>query len=251
MQKALITGASGGIGLEIAKLMAENGHDLVLAARSKDKLTTIKQKLESQYGISVAVYAADLSVAGSAQKLYTACRNEDVEILVNNAGAGYKGDFFGELQASKDIAYLNMNSLLDLTHYFGKDFVERGSGRILNIASVASFVPGPKQPVYFATKAFVRSLSRALAYNLRETGVTLTVLHPGVTRTSFFDAAGADGAGSRGATPHSVAKLGYKAMMAGKTEVTHGLTNKLLTNLFVRFVPYRAQTWLVDTMSEA
>ena len=174
----------------------------------------------------------------------------DIGILVNNAGAGLKGNFFDDkLEDNQSIAYLNMNSLMDMTYYFGNDLIKKNEGKILNIASIVAFFPGPKQPVYYATKSFVRSFSRALAYNLRGTDVTVTALHPGVTKTNFFDSAKA-GSINQGATAYSVALLGYNAMMAGKIEVTHGLSNKLLTNVFARFIPYRLQPAIVDKVSE-
>lgn len=251
MQKALITGASSGIGYELAKIMASAGHDLVLAARDAKRLAEVKKELElSNKSISVRIVTADLSKANAALKLYETLKDEKIEILVNNAGVGLKGNFFeDELHANQSMAYLNMNSLMDMTYYFGKDMVARKNGKILNIASIVAFFPGPKQPVYYASKAFVRSFSRALAYNLRNTNVTVTALHPGITRTNFFNAANASGI-TNGASPKSVAELGYSAMMAGKIEVTHGLWNKFLTNIFVRLVPYRMQPFIVDKASD-
>lgn len=250
MQKALITGSTSGIGYELAKVMAENGHNLVLVSRGKDKLVEVKKELEDQYKISVEIFDIDLSKPGSAKEVYEKFKSADVEILVNNAGVGLKGDFFSDsLEKNQNMAFLNMNTLMDLTHYFGNDFIAKNRGKILNTASIVSFFPGPKQPVYYATKAFVRSFSRALAYNLRKTGVTVTALHPGVTKTNFFNQANASFF-KQGADPRSVAKLGYKAMMQGKTEVTHGFVNNLLTNLFARITPYRLQPYIIDRASE-
>jgi short-subunit dehydrogenase len=250
MQKALITGGTSGIGYELAKIMASQGHDLVLVSRDMTKLVAVKQELEKEHSVDVAVYEADLSVAGAAIKLYPKLKDLNIGILVNNAGAGLKGDFFSDkLEDNQSIARLNMNSLMDMTYYFGNDMIKQKTGRILNIASIVAFFPGPKQPVYYATKAFVRSFSRALAYNLRGSGVTVTALHPGVTKTNFFASAKA-GSFTQGASPHSVAQLGYKAMMAGKIEATHGFGNKLLTNVFARFTPYRLQSVIVDRVSE-
>ncbi len=250
-ETALITGASSGIGLEMARIMAAEGHDLVLTARSLSSLNKVKQQITADHSdVSVSVHAIDLSVPGSAKKLHAACRKQDVSVLVNNAGAGYVADFFdGDLQRHNDIAYLNMNSLMQLCHLFGADFKQKGHGKILNVASIAAFLPGPAQPVYYATKAFVRSLSRALHYDLRGTGVSVTSLHPGVTRTAFFEHADAPDK-TKGADPRDVARLGYQAMMRGRSEVTYGLQNKLLTNLLVRITPYRLQPYLVDKASD-
>lgn len=250
MEKALITGASSGIGYELAKIMAKNQHDLVLVSRDLKRLKEVQKEIIDAYGVNVRVEMADLSVAGSAKKLHDALKGEGIEILVNNAGVGLKGNFFDDdLQDNQAMAYLNMNSLMDMTYYFGKDLVANKKGRILNTASIVAFFPGPKQPIYYASKSFVRSFSRALAYNLRDSGVTVTALHPGVTRTNFFNIAHASSI-KGGASPQSVAELGYKAMMSGKIEVTHGLWNKFLTNIFVRITPYRLQPQIVDKASD-
>ena len=200
--------------------------------------------------MEVSIYAVDLSKAGSAKKIYESTKNEGIGILVNCAGVGLKGNFFNDDQErTSQMAHLNMVSLMELTQLFGSDFILKKSGKILNIASITAFFPGPKQPVYYATKSFVRSLSRALSYNLRGTGVTLTTLHPGVTKTNFFASSNAkDFKG--GASARSVAELGYRAMMKGRIEVTHGIWNKFLTNVFVRLVPYRFHAPVVDRASE-
>lgn len=251
MQKALITGASGGIGYELAVIMAENGHDLVLIARNIKKLKEIKQQIEKDYGVKVKVYAVDLSQPGSALKTHTDLKKEKVEILVNNAGVGLKGNFFDDdLAATQQMAHLNIVSLMELTYYFGNDFRERGSGKILNVGSVVAFFPGPKQPVYYASKAFVRSFSRALAYNMKGTGVSVTALHPGITKTNFFDAAKAEGF-TGGASPHDVAKLGYNAMMDGRIEVTYGFNNKIITNVLYKIIPARLHAKIIDKVSSA
>jgi len=250
MQNTLITGATGGIGLELARLMASKGHSLVLVARGGDKLAQVKKNISVEFGVSVATITQDLAAAGSAKAVYDKAKKQGVQILVNNAGVGLQGDFFKDsLAANQQMAYLNMVSLMELTHLFGNDFIEKGQGRILNVGSIAAFFPGPNQPVYYATKAFVRSLSLALAYNLRGSGVTVTVLHPGTTKTGFFVAAGAPSF-RQGASPKAVAKTGYNAMMAGKVEVTHGGLNKFLTNVLVRLIPYRWQVAMIDKASD-
>lgn len=250
MQTALITGGSSGIGLEMAKIMAARGHDLVLVARDAKRLEQTKAELEKSHDVHVETQQADLAQPGSAKKLYDSLKKKNIEILVNNAGVGLVGNFFdNDLDRDTDMVYLNMITLMELTYYFGNDFVKKSQGRILNMGSIAAFFPGPKQPVYYATKAFVRSFSRALAYDLRNSGVTVTVLHPGPTRTSFFKASNAPFF-KAGTSPKSVAKLGYKAMMQGRVETTHGLWNRFITNVFVRIVPYRIQTAAIDKASE-
>lgn len=250
MQKVLITGGTTGIGYELAKIMASLKHDIVLAARDEAKLKSVKQEIESNHKVTVKICTIDLSQPGSAKKLYENCKDDGIEILVNNAGVGLKGDFFSDdLLKNTAMAHLNMISLMELTHYFGNDFIKHKRGRILNTASIVAFFPGPKQPVYYASKAFVRSFSRALAYNLAGSGVTVTALHPGVTRTNFFKSANASFF-KGGASAESVARLGYEAMMAGKIEVTHGFKNRLLTTIFARITPYNMQPRIIDKSSE-
>lgn len=249
MQKALITGATSGIGKELAIVMAEVGHDLVLVARNKDRLNEVKKEITSMFGVQVSTYISDLSQGGSAQILYSATKKENIEILVNNAGVGLKGNFFDDDQLrTLQMAQLNMLSLMELTQLYGKDFLKKNKGRILNISSIAAFFPGPKQPVYYATKSFVRSLSRALAYNLRHSGVTVTALYPGATKTNFFKSSNA-ATFKGGASAKSVAQLGYKAMMNGTVEATHGLGNKFLTNVLVRIIPGRYHAAILDRAS--
>ncbi|HET9174632.1 MAG TPA: SDR family oxidoreductase [Candidatus Saccharimonadales bacterium] len=251
MQTALITGASSGIGRELAYVMAKAGHNLVLVARNKQALKDVQAEIEKTTSVSVRVVTADLSKPGAAQALYEQVKADDIGILVNNAGVGLKGDFFhDDHDATVAMAQLNMVSLMELTQLFGRDFITQNSGRILNIASVTAFIPGPKQPVYYATKAFVRSLSRALAYDLRHTKVTVTALHPGITKTGFFSAAGATSVTS-GASPRDVAELGYRALMHGTIEVTYGLSNKLLTGVFARVWPARWQAAVIDRAADA
>lgn len=250
MQKALITGASGGIGRELALLMAAKGHDLILVSRNIQNLEKVKKEIQSFADVNVEILVTDLSKVGSAKDLYNKTKNKNIEILINNAGVGQRGDFFhDDFEKTTQLAELNMISLMQLCQLFGKDFIAKNKGKILNVGSIVAFIPGPKQAVYYATKSFVRSLGRALAYNLRNTNVTVTTLHPGVTKTGFFQVAGAKNF-SGGAPALAVAHLAYKAMMQGRTEVTHGLWNKLLTNVFVRFVPYRLQTYIVDRVAE-
>jgi short-subunit dehydrogenase len=244
--KTLITGASSGIGREFALLMAEKGHDLVLVSRTLADLKKVKKQISSKFAVSVSLYISDLSEAGSAEKLYEKAKKEKVGILINNAGVGYKGDFFGDdLNRHQKLIQLNITSLMDMTYYFGNDMIKTGSGKILNLASIAAFIPGSNQPSYYASKAFVRSYSRALAHSLRKSGVSVTLLHPGVTKTKFFEVADAPKQNS-GAEPRDVALTGYNAMMAGKVETTHGLFNKLITNAAVRILPYRVQAGLVS-----
>ena len=247
---ALITGASSGIGRELALVIAEHGHDLVLVARNRAALYTLARDIESQYHVSVTSHTADLAQPGATEKLYAATKDMGISILVNNAGVGLVGDFFhDDPQQTLAMAQLNMISLMQLCQLYGRDFIDHKRGKILNVSSVVSFIPGPNQPVYYASKAFVRSLTRSLAYNVRGSGVTVTALHPGVTRTNFFTAAHASSF-SGGASPRSVAELGYRAMMHGDIEATHGFANKLLVNILVRLVPYRLHAPIIDRATD-
>lgn len=250
MQKILITGGSGGIGYALAWVAAAHGHDIVLAARNIEQLSRAQQTLQKDFKVHVSIVQVDLSKPGAARKLYDELKHDDIEILVNNAGFGLVGDFFKEDIADNiDMVQLNIQALMELTHYFGNDFIAKKQGRILNVASVAAFVPGPKQPVYYATKAFVRSFSRALAYTMAPHGVTVTNLNPGATKTNFFVRAKA-GTKGRGVSADVVAEAGYKAMMSGKVEVTYGLSNKVLINVLVKIVPNRFHVGIIDKASE-
>lgn len=246
--KALVTGGSSGIGLEFAKILAKNKHDLVLVARDKTELGAVKTQLETEYGVLVDVIATDLSEPNSAKKLFDKVSDKNIEILINNAGFGHLGNLIDDdLSVNQRMAHLNMVTVMDLMHYFGAAFKHRGSGKILNVGSIASFIPGPKQPVYYATKAFVRSMSRAVAEDLKGTGVTVTVLHPGATKTKFWDTAGASFYKS-GVSASSVAETGYAAMMRGKVEVVHGFWNKIFV-LTAKLTPVKLQTLILNKFS--
>jgi short-subunit dehydrogenase len=245
MATALITGASSGIGLELARVFAAEGVDVVLAARSEDKLQALAQELVDAHKVAAEVIAGDLSVVGAAQELYDAVKERGltVDYLVNNAGFGVYGEF-AETAWADEAAMLNVNivALTHLTKLFVPYFVERGSGRILNVASTASFQPGPLMAAYFASKAYVLSFSEAVANELKGTGVTVTALCPGATATGFQSAAGA--AGSRLfetrtlPTGADVATYGYKVMMRGKRVAVHGVLNRILAQSN-RFAPRR------------
>jgi len=189
---AVITGASAGIGLELARLFAKQGYDLIIVARSVDKLNSVAAELSS-HGGSVHCLAQDLAQPGSAEALYEQVKamGRPVDVLVNNAGVGAVG-FFTKLsvESQMNMLHLNVVSLTHLSRLFAEDMVTRGSGRILNVASTAAFQPGPRMAVYFASKAYVLSLSEALANELQAFGVTVTALCPGPTSTEFVRTAG-------------------------------------------------------------
>jgi short-subunit dehydrogenase len=240
---ALITGSSNGIGFELAKVHAEKGDDLVLVARSKEKLDEIKKELEEKYSIKVYTIGKDLSIAGSAKEVYDEIKkqNIDIDYLENNAGFGDFGLFAeSDWKKQEQMINLNVTALAYFTHLFLPDMIKRKSGKILNVASTASFQPGPTMSVYFASKAFVLSFSEAINNEVNEHGITVTALCPGATHSGFQAAASMQDsklfAGNNFPSSREVAEFGYKAMMKGKAVAIHGFKNTLMANS-VRFAP--------------
>jgi short-subunit dehydrogenase len=243
MATALITGASNGIGLELAKFHALKGGDLVLVARNKSKLDELKTELEKKYKISVCTIGKDLSDAKSAQEVYdqTTRQNIQVDYLINNAGFGDFG-MFAESDLEKQLQMINVNitALTGLTHLYLTGMIKRRSGKILNVASTAAFQPGPTMAVYYATKAYVLHFSEAIANELKDSGVTVTALCPGATESGFQSAAEMQESklvkGKKLPSAKEVALYGYKAMMNNRTVAIHGIMNYLMANS-VRFAP--------------
>lgn len=239
----LITGASRGIGFELAKKFAQDGFDQVLVARSEEKLLEIKNYLETQYRISVDVIAKDLSVKDAAEEIYRtlSSNGKHIDILVNNAGLGDFGEFAQtDWNKQYNMIQLNITALVHLTRLFLNPMLEQGYGRILNVASAAAFQPGPFMSVYYATKAFVLSFSEALARELKGSGVTVTALCPGPTQTDFITAASMENSNLlnslKMANAEEVAAYGYHALMKGTPVMIHGFANKLLI-FSIRFAP--------------
>jgi len=238
----LVTGASSGIGLELAKIFAENNYDIVLVARNFDQLTTVAHELENTYHIKTFIIPKDLSDQNSGQQLYNEVKNLNlqIDVLVNNAGFATHGNF-SDTDLDTEVEEINVNvmALTVLTKLYVREMKSRNSGKILNLASIVSFLPGPYMAVYYATKAYVLSLTEALTNELKGTNVTITALCPGVTNTNFFNRANMtqNKVIARGAmSPTTVARVGYKALMKGKIYVLPGLQNKLLI-FFSRFAP--------------
>jgi short-subunit dehydrogenase len=227
-QTALITGASVGIGLELARLLAAAGHNLILVSRDETKLKIIAGALRSTCGADVKVIPTDLSEPYAAEKL----AGLEVDILINNAGFGVHGRVHeADLQKQLDLIQVNVAALAHLTRLFLPGMIERKRGRIMNVASVAAFLPGPFMAAYYASKAFVLSFSLALSEECRGSGVTVTAVCPGPTQTEFFSRAGINDAPlMRGQmmTAKKVAEIGYRAMQRGKPLVVTGMMNKLL-----------------------
>jgi uncharacterized protein len=237
---ALVTGASSGIGADLAREFAKDGYDLVLSARTLAPMQALAADLE-RHGANSVVIPADLGVPGGARELVTAiaARGLEVDVLVNNAGLGGIGRFDQmDAQRVSDMLQVNVVALTELTRLLLPGMIARGHGRVLLVGSTASFQPGPRMAVYFATKAYVLSFGEALAYELRATGVTVTTLCPGATATNFFKAAGAnDIALGPTMSAADVARLGYRALKAGRRVVVAGLLNRILA-VAARLAPH-------------
>ena len=243
---ALITGASSGIGLELARIFASNRYDLVLVARNEAKLLELARECESA-GVHAYVIPADLSKADAPRSIVEGVGRLglEIDVLVNNAGYGLYGPFVETSLATElDMIQVNIAALTELTKRFLPGMVARRSGRILNLASTAAFVPGPLMAVYCATKAFVLSFSEAIANELEGSGVTVTALCPGATASGFLAVASLEEsrlvAGRTLPTSRDVAQAGYDALMAGKVVYVPGVLNKLTA-----FSPRFGPRWLI------
>jgi short-subunit dehydrogenase len=232
-QTALITGASAGLGREYARLFAKDGHDLVLVARRRERLDELARELKAAHGTTCTVIAADLATPGAGRQIadQVQAAGRTIDFLVNNAGFGKRGPFAqSDVRLQLEMIDVNMRALVELTHRFLPGMLERKQGRILNIASMAGFVPGPFMATYYASKAFVVSFTEALAQELHGSGVTATASCPGPTATEFGDVAGSSKSNlfkRRVADAASVARHGYRAMLAGTVVAIPGLQNKL------------------------
>jgi uncharacterized protein len=240
---ALITGASSGIGLELAKLFAREKHDLALVARNYDALKKIAEELEQTYGIQVKCCAKDLSVSSTPEEIYNVLQTEggNIDILVNNAGFGWRGEFVKmDIADALEMIQVNMTSLTHLTRLFLPGMIKRKHGKILNVASTAAFQSGPLMATYYASKAYVLNFSLALHEELQGTGVTVTAFCPGPTATGFGKRAGFINEkilGDHFSMEASIVALdGYKGLMEGKPIVISGWRNWLGTQL-VRLFP--------------
>ncbi len=253
---ALITGASSGIGLELAKIHASKGGDLILIARSKEKLQTLKTELESTYSCSVYILVKDLSILNSAQEVFNEVqsRHLKVDYLINNAGFGDFGQFKDtSWEKEQQMINLNITALTQLTKLFLPQMISRSSGKIMNLASTAAFLPGPYMAVYFATKAYVLSFSEAIKNELIGTGVSVTALCPGPTKSGFQDVGTIENSGLfRGKklpTSKVVAIYGYNEMLRDKSVAIHGLKNYILVNSG-RFAPRSLVVKLVSKLQK-
>lgn len=255
-QTALITGASSGLGYEFAKLFAGDRYNLVLVARSEERLTQIAEQLNQKFGIAVKTLVKDLSLPTTPGDILAELQqaNIQVDVLVNNAGFATYG-FFAEtdLNAELQMMQLNMVALTHLTKLLLPGMLQRHQGKILNVSSTAAFQPGPLMAVYYATKAYVLSFSEAIANELQGSGVTVTALCPGPTASNFQKRAAMEQSklvsGRQIMDAAKVAKIGYQGLMSNKAIVIPGLKNKLLT-LSVRFTPRNLVTQIVRNMQK-
>lgn len=229
----LITGGTAGIGYELAKIFAKNGHNLILVARDETELSATANELKYS-GVEVVTISKDLFDPNSAYELYdeVKLRGLTVDILVNNAGQGHYGEFAdSDIRRDLAIIQLNIASLVSLTKFFLQDMIVRGEGKILNLSSIASKAPGPWQSVYHGTKAFVQSFTEAVRVEVKDKGVTLTALLPGATDTDFFNKADMNDskivAEGKLGDPQKVAEDGYKALMNGDDMIVSGFMNKV------------------------
>jgi short-subunit dehydrogenase len=257
MAQVLITGASGGIGLELARVFAEHGNNLILVARTEDKLQALATEMRKLNSIECHVIPCDLAKPGSAGKLFQAVEGLGItiDILVNNAGFGTYGKFH-ELPLNRELEMIDLNirSLTELTRLFLPGMIERKSGRILNVASTAGFQPGPMMAVYYATKAFVLHFSEAISNELKGTGVTVTALCPGPTVTGFQEVANIGGSrlGQNAVfqTAREVALDGYNAVMRGHAIKIPGFLNRLMSYSY-RIFPRSVVTAVVRKVQDS
>lgn len=253
---AVITGASSGLGVEFAKQLATRGYNLVLTARSEQKLKELAKDMEAHHGIKAHVLALDLSQQGAAQELFQFTESIGVtaDILINNAGFGLFGEFEGtNLQTELDMIQVNITALTELSKFFGRDMVVRGEGKILNVASTAAFQPGPLMAVYYATKAYVLSLSEALANEWQDRGVEVAALCPGATETGFSSTAELGQSKLFQSGVMKADKVVEEAVVSlletNKTVIIPGRKNKLLAGS-IRFMPRKMVTSVVRKVQE-
>ena len=254
-QTALVTGASMGIGVDLAECFARDGYDLVLSARSEAALREVAERLAKQHGVKATAVAADLGVPGSGEKLAAAiaAAGIQIDVVVNNAGYGVAGAFDGSDRTGQlGMIDLNDRALVELTHIYWPRMLANKRGGVLNVASTASFQPGPLMAIYYASKAFVLSFSEALWKEAEGTGVRVSCLCPGPTTSNFRERAGTGKTrlSTAGGTPMPsavVAEEGYRAWKANQRVVITGTRNRVLARL-VPFLPRRTVLGLVHNL---
>lgn len=239
---ALVTGASEGLGRDLAELFARDGHRLILVARNEARLTELAATLREKFRVEARVIVQDLSLPDASQQVVDRLQGAEIEFLVNNAGFGTIGRFArADLQTQLSILQVNVVALTHLTRLILPEMLKRRSGRIMNMASVAAYLPGPGMAVYYASKAYVLSFSEALSGEVNGSGVTVTAVCPGPTKTEFQNRAGIGESPlfKRGVmTSAEVARIGYDGMMRGKRVVVTGFSN-WFSVAGMKFVPRR------------
>jgi uncharacterized protein len=246
-QYVLITGASSGIGYEMAKTFANNGYNLILVARRTESMQELIPKFPN---VDIKIISKDLTLDNSCKELFEEVTTMEVDILVNNAGFGDTGEFQTlDLGKQLNMIDLNVKVLTELSHSFGSRMVARGKGRIMNVASVVAFMPGPKMATYFATKAYVLSFSQSLSQEWGKYGVQVMALCPGITKSGFQDASNQTNMEMTKAkgipTSAEVAQYGYEKLMMGKSLAVHGLINKVYAFL-PRILPRKLYLIIMD-----
>ncbi|HZL09187.1 MAG TPA: SDR family oxidoreductase [Prolixibacteraceae bacterium] len=248
---ALVTGAASGLGSEFSNLLANDSYDLILIDINENSLIETKQKIEKKYPVKVSILTYDLCKPKVADLIYQELKNKKIDVLINNAGFGLFG-FFSETEweIEESMILLHVLTLTHLTKLILKDMVLNGSGKILNVSSLAAFQPGPMMSVYYATKAYILSFSEALANEVKGTGVTVTVLCPGQTKTNFENIAAVNSKSKVSkikmftADAEAVARYGYNSMKEGKTTAIPGTVNKF-TILISRHIPRKTTAFFI------
>jgi hypothetical protein len=253
---ALITGASVGIGYELAKVCAEHDHNVVLVARNQAQLEKVAAEIEAAGKVKARVLVKDLSLPNSSREIFNELMNDSVQIdiLINNAGFGNHGKFAEtELDVDLQLIQVNIVALTALTKLFLREMLARGRGRVLNVASTAAFLPGPMMATYYASKAYVLHFSEAVAREVAGRGVSITALCPGPVKTEFQKRAGIEGSrlfkDGAAMDARTVALAGYRGMMHGRRVVTPGVTNKVMTES-LRLIPRRLATFIAGKLNE-
>ncbi|MFH6768157.1 SDR family oxidoreductase [Gaetbulibacter aquiaggeris] len=254
VKTALITGAASGLGYELSLLLAQDSYNLILVDIDFDKLHLVKQEINKANNCKVDVLVKDLSMPNVAVEIFEAIKNVSIDVLINNAGFGLFGPFNNtEWHRELDMIHVHVITSTHLTKLLLEGMIKRGSGKILNISSLAAFQPGPLMAIYYASKSYLLSFSEAIANELKGTGVTVTVLCPGPTKTAFQEVVSESAAdnkiGFNMACPSEVALYGYEAMQKGKTVAIPGFLNKFLASLH-RFVSRDMATTIVRNLQE-
>lgn len=250
MKWAIITGASSGIGKALAVEFARNEYNIFLTARDEKRLAETAKECEEKFGVKSGIFPADLADLSSVENLVEAISNRSFDVLVNNAGFGVKGDF-AETDLSEELKMLDVQlaAMLKLTKAVLPEMIERKSGKILNVASVYSFAPVPRQSVYSASKAFILNFSSALSDELKSANVQVSVVCPGVTQTEFRRRAGISDKKDSGMTAEKVAEIAFAEMMRGKHIIVPGFQNKVFAFLS-KILPNASMTKIVRFIND-